>query len=1050
MDEGQKGWNDFDARKSANESMRPDFVSSAAGNDKTSETPGGDASGSGRSFLKDNEASASDGKKLGGVEEGDNTLGAGEDNVESESVGDRFKNSVQGLKNGAKGKGKMSGGGFKKGGPVAGVIGLVLSFFFGSFMSQMSMPFSLVAQLRESFDSISVSQNMRTGTFLRYQMDRGLIKSPIKQSLNNSIFGPNKFKVSKRQQRKLAKHGITFEGKGKKMEMNFKGRTIVADKSLATDGKVYFGDLYESDPEFRDAYYKGACTWRGSVSAWFDKATDKLLSRLGVQRGVWQNYRSGLVRDGDTDSADTVRKTIAENADSDGIEGKSEAYSISDEVAKDENGNPKKDKNGNVIRNREVSKSDDSQSISRNDLKTDASGKVTDSSGLETKLHNIADGVTKAQKAITLLANLACTAADIARGISSLVAAYQVLEVVKTVMPILEAIQKAQAGDPDASPIHEIAKALTTPKESTYTKTTSVKQVGDTDEVEVDGESTVTRSRSAMESAGISALYGGTVVDGKDPSASSFNTNSTTPNFISSIAKFVSGFKATSFKACTIARMTTAAAAAVKDAFDIIGCALSFGLGCVVDAIIDAAEGIAADIAIGMVKSIAVAVLKPYVIKVLTRGIATQFLGEDLGNAVATGVGKIMGDNGRQTGQSIASLTSLISYYQEQDKVIADTARFERESRSPFDITSKYTFIGSLATNLMPIATKMSSLTGMLSGFGTVVNNSLTSLTPQSSAVSASIRAQAASDYTEEYCPELYDIGGVGDFACNPYIITDTSTMGMSPLDVIDKIDDNGNFVTDKDGEPLISENGNLQIKEDSPLAKYILFCGQRESQFGVADINIANTFGSGDGALSQFVHKLPVVGNTMDAIAEAKKLANMGWITGESCVTGNITGSSDMYNTWTDEKGYGEEKPLEKRGDQEWQETKYFQRFVEDQRLSEAEGLFEEDGEGEGSAVTEFLEGYYKEHPLDNSYEGILARYSGLTKDDVISYLGLFEVMAFSEEYEPSGLAPYPATIEEAENISISENYVVIYDQYSVVSYQDYYYSPRNEYYIS
>ena len=39
-----------------------------------------------------------------------------------------------------------------------------------------------------------------------------------------------------------------------------------------------------------------------------------------------------------------------------------------------------------------------------------------------------------------------------------------------------------------------------------------------------------------------------------------------------------------------------------------------------------------------------------------------------------------------------------------------------------------------------------------------------------------------------------------------------------------------------------------------------------------------------------------------------------------------------------------------------------------------------------EKSSVTAYLEEYYEKHPLDNSYEGILARRSGLTKDVIQS----------------------------------------------------------------
>lgn len=60
-----------------------------------------------------------------------------------------------------------------------------------------------------------------------------------------------------------------------------------------------------------------------------------------------------------------------------------------------------------------------------------------------------------------------------------------------------------------------------------------------------------------------------------------------------------------------------------------------------------------------------------------------------------------------------------------------------------------------------------------------------------------------------------------------------------------------------------------------------------------------------------------------------------------------------------------------------------------------------------EKTAVTAFLDKYYDEHPLDNSYEGILARRSGLTKEAVVSTLDLIEVFDFVANYEPKRLGP-------------------------------------------
>ena len=81
----------------------------------------------------------------------------------------------------------------------------------------------------------------------------------------------------------------------------------------------------------------------------------------------------------------------------------------------------------------------------------------------------------------------------------------------------------------------------------------------------------------------------------------------------------------------------------------------------------------------------------------------------------------------------------------------------------------------------------------------------------------------------------------------------------------------------------------------------------------------------------------------------------------------------------------------------QDWNTAKYYQRFIEDQSLMEGMGLIEE------SAVTAFLDDYYEKNPLDNSYEGILARYSGLKKDTVVAILDVVEYGNYIANYDPA-----------------------------------------------
>ena len=74
---------------------------------------------------------------------------------------------------------------------------------------------------------------------------------------------------------------------------------------------------------------------------------------------------------------------------------------------------------------------------------------------------------------------------------------------------------------------------------------------------------------------------------------------------------------------------------------------------------------------------------------------------------------------------------------------------------------------------------------------------------------------------------------------------------------------------------------------------------------------------------------------------------------------------------------------------------------FFAYQRLLENMGLVEK------SSVTAYLEEYYEKHPLDNSYEGVLALRSGLTKENVIALLNYAEDLVFLANYNPANYYP-------------------------------------------
>ena len=104
-----------------------------------------------------------------------------------------FKNAVLGAQQNR--VSRINRGFFKRNFIPTAVIGVIITAV-GIMMggTQSLMPFSLVAQLKGQFDTIGVSTNFRSRTFLKLQLDGGRVKNCTK----STIFGGTKFDLSKR------------------------------------------------------------------------------------------------------------------------------------------------------------------------------------------------------------------------------------------------------------------------------------------------------------------------------------------------------------------------------------------------------------------------------------------------------------------------------------------------------------------------------------------------------------------------------------------------------------------------------------------------------------------------------------------------------------------------------------------------------------------------------------------------------------------------------------------------------------------------------------
>ena len=75
----------------------------------------------------------------------------------------------------------------------------------------------------------------------------------------------------------------------------------------------------------------------------------------------------------------------------------------------------------------------------------------------------------------------------------------------------------------------------------------------------------------------------------------------------------------------------------------------------------------------------------------------------------------------------------------------------------------------------------------------------------------------------------------------------------------------------------------------------------------------------------------------------------------------------------------------------------KYYQRYIEDQRILEQMGAYEEGK----NPVTAYEEQYDKENPLDTSPAGIIAHYTGMTKESAETLIAIIDYSDFLNDYD-------------------------------------------------
>lgn len=862
-------------------------------------------------------------------------------------------------------------GKFRKFAPL-GFIGVFLAAGIALILGVQSLlPFSLGEVLKGAFDTVLVSTTARTHVWFKAQMDPD---RTVSAATKDTVFGNTKFKITEAQKAKLATQGITViedfklndgktitvlisdDGGGKKsiITPNSKYNDSVnaankaqlpSDIRLSTTGNFDVVDLetkYNTDSNYHTRHNAAFATWRTSVATWYNERTGNFLKRWGLTRDLYHNYKAGQYT-----LADIKNEVQARIRDGD-TTSKYQGSAL--------------DEDGNI--------SEGSDRLSPSDFK--------DKSSAQAKIAQLAKSyaakVGGKSDAIDMSVNIACGVMGFVGSMSLMAAATEAQQFMTLAASYLEAIDKTKQGDGNESPLNELINTLTEPSDVT----------------DADGN-VVRKNTTAMQAIGIQSAYGATVDSSTtDASASKFNPATMYNNAAAYIAKDLNT-TATAFSSCLVGKIAAAAVSASVDAGITAACITEVLIGAGAAGLAGAGAGalaclgeVAANWLIGIGVGIGVAAAiegaAPLVgdwLFGMFKNEVTEYAGEDLGNAIFAGTSALMGGVARSNGQPLASEEVYNSFVSLQNDVNAEIARDTRATLSPFDISSQYTFLGSIVTKLGTTSNSSALATNnIITSVARAASSSLSLFSPTASAEPLITTA------SEDACPEVAAIGAVCNVSGQPNTVTDPNTLEDDPADVIEHIQND-----------LDLSGDNPTVKTDDIMnndtAKYIIFCENRDSGFGSYDQTIADTMTSllngnnSNAILDSVKYSTPIAGNIVSIFEDGTVLKNADYVSGEACVAGSL--SYERHN------------------------NKYIARFEEDQQLAKSLGLIDK------TAAEVFLEKWYEAHPLDNSLEGIIARRTGMRKDDIVALLDTLHEAYEIANYDPTGLGPVNDTKESA-----------------------------------
>ena len=673
------------------------------------------------------------------------------------------------------------------------------------------------------------------------------------------------------------------------------GISVINSQTLEYNGTTITADnfitMYNSDVYFREAIEDAR---RGRVATFFDNTAKNFYQKLGLSRDVLHSYNTS--GDANTDQAN-YDSTMTQYFDVDAGSTINTAY---EEVIKKDDGTT------------------ETQIVSSGEpVSSDATATSSDA---KTRAKEYLDSVGNKVEAVTP----GCAALEIGNMVATAVSSNARYTYANTYMTTMESISKAMAGDGENSGINPVLNWFT------RTDTATVYDSVTGEELQVTG--------SPLEAQSVRSVLGDIPIDQTKTRKYSLERSYESTDI--SIAN---------------AGLSTALCNTERAAGVVISlAALAIPGGSFIRSTIGVLLQVALGTGVKIIASSVLGLLVPTIAQVMFSNAYANAVGVAGGEEFGMGAANINQLAAQQnSGSTGASREAILAYNRANELTIAQQAEIDRKNYSPFDASNPNTFLGSITSSLLPLATSTSTLFSPLSTLSSLSTSSLASLN------STYATGENSSYLTNfgNYCNKLEEVGATGNVFCNMIAVSDLSTINLTE--------------DDPEYRRVISESvdiidGKEVVRDNSPLANFINFSMGRYSMPGVYDANIAHA------CEEQIAGTVPIISDIVTMVESI---------------------SSDYCKRIADGSRY-----VNSNSNPDWATEKYHQLWALSVRAKENLGFYQ----NSTNPITAYREHYEASHPLDNSRSGYLARISGLSKSDSETVLALFDYYQDLENYHP------------------------------------------------